>query len=210
MTRLAICVFTHHGRRDVLNESLTRVLTQLEAPALADVEVCLTDNASHDGTEALVAELKQSAGERLRYLRHDRDLGASRNLLSCVDLAQSDYCWILSSDDAIEDGGVARVLELISWADRAPGVVVGKANFDFTLTKLTGQGGTDFYPPEQRRTLQYGDTDSFLTDCGLLASVVSTLIVRRDSWLSALAELGGISFADTTLLPHLPTCRISQ
>ena len=82
--------------------------------------------------------------------------------------------------------------------------MVGKANFDFTLTQLTGQGGSDFYPSEQRRTLQYADADKFLADCGLLASLVSTLIVRRESWLSALAELGGTPYADTTIFPHLP------
>ena len=113
---LAICLFTHHGRRDVLAEGLTSVFAQIETAGLSNVEVCLTDNASNDGTEALVAELKQKHGERLRYLRHERDLGLSRNLLSCVELARSDYCWILTSDDVIEDGGIARVIQIIALA----------------------------------------------------------------------------------------------
>lgn len=204
-SRLAVCLFTHNGRRAVLAQALQSVFDQLADPALADVQVCVTDNASHDGTEELLAELALEHGERLRYLRHERNLGLSRNLLSCVELAQSEYCWILTSDDAIEAGGISRVLELIAIAEhRPPGVVVNKANFDFELTQLADQGGPHFYPPEQRRTIQYSDADRFINDCGLLTSLVSTLIVRRENWLQALAELGRDEFAETTIFPHLP------
>jgi len=201
---LAICLFTHNGRRDVLSQALASVFRQLRSPGLSGVEVCVTDNASGDGTESLMAELAREHGERLRYLRHDRDLGLSRNLLSCVELARSDYCWILTSDDAIESGGIARVLELIGLAQEPPGMVVNKANFDSRLVELASQGASDFHPPEQRRTIQYDDADRFISDCGLLTSLVSTLIVRRDSWLQAVAELGGVDFAASTIFPHLP------
>ena len=200
---MSICVFTHDGRKDVLAEGLAGIFQQLESGITADVRVCLTDNDSHDGTEELVAELKQLHGQRLRYLRHPHDLGSVGNLLSCVELADSDYCWILASDDVIEAGGIARVLELLDQAEEPPGVIVGKANFDFTMTHLTGQGGADFYPPEQRKTLRYTSTHEFLADCGLLASTVSTMIVHRESWLAALSELGGRRRAETTLFPHL-------
>jgi abequosyltransferase len=202
--RLAICLFTHNGRREVLSEALASVFQQLSAPGLSDVEVCVSDNASSDGTESLMAELAREHGERLRYLRHDRDLGLSRNLLACVELARSDYCWILTSDDAIESGGIARVLELIALARQPPGVVVNKANFDSRLVELASQGASDFHPPEQRRTIQYDEADQFISDCGLLTSLVSTLIVRRDNWLQAVAELGGVDYAATTIFPHLP------
>jgi glycosyltransferase involved in cell wall biosynthesis len=200
--RLAICVFTHDGRRDVLAQALASVFDQLDDRLAGHVEVCVTDNASNDGTERLITDLQHRHGERLRYVRHARDLGASLNLLSCVELARADYCWLLASDDVIEDGGIARVVALI--ADAPPGIVVGKANFDFALTGLADQGGEDFYPLEQRRTVRYGDLDRFLSECGLLASVVSTLVVRRASWRSELDGLGGRSFAATTLFPHLP------
>lgn len=202
--RLTICLFTHSGRRDVLRQALASVFQQLCGVELSGVEVCVTDNASSDGTERMMAELAREHGERLRYLRHDRDLGLSRNLLSCVELARSDYCWILTSDDAIESGGIARVLELIGLAQEPPGVVVNKANFDSRLVELASQGASDFHPPEQRRTIQYDDADRFISDCGLLTSLVSTLIVRRDSWLGAVAELGGVDFAASTIFPHLP------
>jgi glycosyltransferase involved in cell wall biosynthesis len=203
--RLTICMFTHNGRRDVLAYGLASVLSQLEAdPSLDDVEICLTDNASHDGTEQLLASLKATWGERLHYLRHERDLGLSPNLLSCVAMARSRYCWILTSDDALERGAIARVLELID-ATEPPGLIVGKANFDFTMAEPTGQGGPDFYPPQSRRTLRYEDADAFLEDCGMLASLVSTVIVRRESWQAAVEELGGPNeHARTTIFPHLP------
>jgi glycosyltransferase involved in cell wall biosynthesis len=204
-SRLAICLFTHDGRRDVLAQALSSVLTQISDRTCSDVEVCVTDNASNDGTEALLAELKRTHGERLRYVRHERNLGLSRNLLACVELARSEYCWILTSDDAIEHGGIARALDLIASAEHRPcGLVVNKANFDSELVELAGQGGSAFYPPEQRRTVQYADADRFISDCGLLTSLVSTLIVRRENWLAALAELGGEDFADSTIFPHLP------
>ncbi len=198
-------MFTHNGRRDVLAEGLDSVLSQLQADRrLDDVEICLTDNDSRDGTEQLVAALKAKWGERLRYLRHERDLGLSPNLLSCVAMARSRYCWILTSDDVLEQGAIARVLDLIE-ATAPPGLIVGKANFDFTMTEPTGQGGPDFYPPESRRTVRYDDADTFLEDCATLASLVSTVIVRREDWIAAVGELGGSTrHARSTIFPHLP------
>jgi glycosyltransferase involved in cell wall biosynthesis len=203
--RLAICMFTHNGRRDVLAQGLASVLSQFETDRrLDDVEVYLTDNASRDGTEQLVASLKDEWGDRLHYLRHERDLGLSPNLLSCVAMARSQYCWILTSDDMLEQGAIARVLELIE-AAVPPGVIVGKANFDFTMTEPTGQGGPDFYPAESRRTVRYDDASAFLEDCGTLASLVSTVIVKRDNWNAALRDLGGATrHARSTIFPHLP------
>jgi glycosyltransferase involved in cell wall biosynthesis len=188
----------------VLARALASIFDQLNEPLARQVEVCVTDNASEDGTERLIASLRAQHGERLRYLRHERDLGASRNLLSCIELARSDYCWALSSDDMVVDGSIARVLELIESAPAPPGVLVGKANFDLTLTRLSSQGGADFYPPEQHRTIRYADAEQFISDCGLLVTVVSTLVVRRDSWRSALAALGGDSLAEKTMFPHVP------
>ncbi|HTB71376.1 MAG TPA: glycosyltransferase family 2 protein [Solirubrobacteraceae bacterium] len=198
-------MFTHEGRREVLAQGLDSVISQIEADSqLKDVEICLTDNASHDGTEQLLAALKAEHDVQLRYRRHDHDLGLSSNLLSCVAMARGDYCWILTSDDTLEPGAIARVLELIA-ATRAPGVIVGKANFDFTMTEPTGQGGPDFYPPESRRTIRYDNGEDFLEDCGMLASLVSTVIVRRESWLAAVEDLGGAALhAQTTIFPHLP------
>jgi glycosyltransferase involved in cell wall biosynthesis len=203
-SRLAICMFTHDGRCAELREGLVSVLDQLAVGVPAAVEICVTDNASEDGTEEMIRELTRSRDVTIRYERHASDLGLSLNMLACVELSDSDYCWILTSDDVLEPGSIRRVLELLEQAGEPPGVVVGKANFSFDLKTLADQGGTAFYPPQHERTVIYDDAARFIADCGLHASLVSTLVVERNAWLDALAQLGGERYAQSTIFPHLP------
>ena len=45
--RLSICIPTHDGRREQLREAVESVLTQSKD----GVEICISDNASEDGTQ---------------------------------------------------------------------------------------------------------------------------------------------------------------
>jgi glycosyltransferase involved in cell wall biosynthesis len=78
----------------------------------SQVELLVSDNASSDGTQALVTAY-QSRGAAIGYIRNETNVGADRNILNCYEHASGRYVWILSDDDLIEPGTVKRVVSAL-------------------------------------------------------------------------------------------------
>jgi len=108
MPLLSICIPTYN-RAAFLPDTLDSVVSQWAD----DLEITVADNASTDGTQALVESYREKYGA-VRYFRWDSNQGADRNYLKCVELATARHCLILGSDDALAPGAIAelrRVLE---------------------------------------------------------------------------------------------------
>jgi abequosyltransferase len=113
---LSVCIPTHN-REECLRVALESVASQWRD----DLELTVADNASTDGTRALVETFRQRLGA-VRYFRWDENQGADRNYLKCVELATGEYCWILGSDDAVVDGAVDELQSLLS--ERRPTILL--------------------------------------------------------------------------------------
>jgi abequosyltransferase len=107
---LTIAIPTYNRAR-----SLERLLSILhkEMSGETRVELIVSDNASTDGTGALV-EGFQARGTAVRYIRNPENMGADRNILQCFDRALGRYVWIFSDDDLIAPGTVNRLLNSLS------------------------------------------------------------------------------------------------
>lgn len=114
--KLSICIPTHN-REELLRVALESVAAQWRD----ELELTVADNASTDGTGALVEAYRQRLGE-VRYFRWDDNQGADRNYLKSVELATGEYCWILGSDDAAVDGAVEDLQAVLS--ERRPTIVL--------------------------------------------------------------------------------------
>jgi len=67
----------------------------VQASDLVDtVEVCISDNASQDGTEDMLMQLQAGFPLSLRYYRFDNDCGV-HNFFNVVEMARAEYCWII-------------------------------------------------------------------------------------------------------------------
>lgn len=182
--RLAICIPVHHGRAAPLAELFERLEPQL--PADGTVEVCVSDNASRDGTRELVASMGRRLGKRVRYQRHETDKGLTANLLAAVELASADYCWLMGSDDVPASGSVARLLELLARNSGLSGLSLG-------ATRRAGAGlreqgaDVDIWPRGQadRRLRESGE---IAVACGLTQLALSASVVERKRWLAAVAS----------------------
>ena len=107
---LSICIPTYN-RAHLLGSALRALLPQVEALGGA-VEVVVSDNCSPDDTPA-VAKRAEEWGP-LRYHRHERNLGATKNILVlCNELARGEFAWVLGDDDLVRPGGVKRVLDAL-------------------------------------------------------------------------------------------------
>jgi abequosyltransferase len=63
-------------------------------------EICISDNASSDGTKECVQEYQKSYSF-INYARNNKNLGFDRNILKVVSMAKGKYVWIIGDDDKI-------------------------------------------------------------------------------------------------------------
>jgi glycosyltransferase involved in cell wall biosynthesis len=181
---ISICVPTHQGRRSTLVALLESVLGQASEVA-GQVEVCVSDNASTDGTADAVAEISRRAPCPVVYKRQSTDMGLAPNLLAAVELARGRYCWLLGSDDLLAEGALIRVNELLGRVPGATGYVVGAVHVDADRPSLRSRAlSRAFHPPGEETRLIEG-IDPIFDECGNAWCALSWSLVDRERWLGA-------------------------
>lgn len=104
MPELSVIVASFN-RRPILAETLARLEAQSKE---ADFEVIVVDNASDDGTDALVQSMIENSPLELRYIHNDFSGGLSRARNRAIALAQAPVCLLLNDDLWPDEGMVAR------------------------------------------------------------------------------------------------------
>jgi hypothetical protein len=105
---VSVCIPAFNAAHQ-LAESLGSALRQ----TYANLDILVFDNASADDTESTVRKLA-GGDARVRYLRHDANVGMPRNFNACIERATGDYVKFLCADDALEPGCVERMVEVMS------------------------------------------------------------------------------------------------
>ncbi len=95
------------NRAAMLRQAMQSALAQ----KFADFELVVSDNASSDGTQQVIAGF---ADERIRVLRQTTNIGLFANVNACIDAARGAYILILSDDDAIPDDALQLYLGLLA------------------------------------------------------------------------------------------------
>jgi glycosyltransferase involved in cell wall biosynthesis len=200
LPELSICIPTHHGRATELGVALDGILAELSGhDSLAGrVEVCISDNASADGTEALIRQRQERTPGVIAYRRNAENLGVGRNFLQVVELARGRWVWLLGSDDAIEPGAVRALLDRLATHPEVAGASVGRRFYEPDLRRPAVAVDTE-PPPIADPTVLAGDR--LLDALGLYAMYMSTQIVRRSEWVAARARLGDETLVGS-LYPH--------
>lgn len=99
------------------------------AQTYAPIEVVVSDNASSDGTDNILANYE--GHERIRFVRHQANIGPVKNWLSAVRASRGELIKMNWSDDWIEPSVVALLVEAMDWGRGADFAVCG-----YTMHKL--------------------------------------------------------------------------
>lgn len=103
--------------------TLRRALASALAQSYSPLEVVISDNSSHDGTEELcIAAAVQDA--RVRYLRQERNRGSTANFNELFEACRGDYVLMLADDDWLDPDYVAACLAVLR-ADEHTALVGG-------------------------------------------------------------------------------------
>ena len=93
------------------------------AQSHTNLRVVIVDDASTDDTPAICAEL-MSKDPRVEVVRHATNRGHIRTYNECIDLAHDDYMLLLSADDYLLPGALARAVAVLD-AEPHVGLVHG-------------------------------------------------------------------------------------
>ena len=102
---------------------LPRALGTVLGQASVDVDVILIDDASPDGSASVVRELA-AADDRVRPILHETNRGHIATYNEGLGMATGEYVVLLSADDALPPGALARATALME-AEPSVGMVYG-------------------------------------------------------------------------------------
>jgi abequosyltransferase len=104
---LSICIPTHN-RGSFLKETLESITPQYND----SIEIVILDSASTDNTRDVALEY-HTKFPGINYCYKDEKMGIDVDMAKTVELAKGEYCWLMSSDDAITPNAIEILFEEI-------------------------------------------------------------------------------------------------
>jgi abequosyltransferase len=178
--KLSICIPTYN-REKFLESTLSNIVPQLKP----GVEIVIMDGASTDNTQFIIEKWKALC-PAIKFFRGERNGGVDSDLAACIEHAEGEYCWLMSSDDFFAKEALTSVMEEIASSDL--GVLIGcRIDCSTEMKPLMFQSwipgaGTvavfSFSKPAD--FIAYFDK---IKSIGALFSYIPCIVVHRNSWL---------------------------
>lgn len=200
--KLSICIPTHHGRMTQLNELLDGLVDDIISHQLEDtVQICISDNASLDGTEMLVERFRATHPGLIKYQRQEVNIGI-RNFLAVIEMADAEYCWLMGSDDAVVPSCTLRIVKFLSTSPGIPGVTVNKLNFNGSLGKLIGGDHDQAMPADANQSRNIQGKREIIENLFIAFSFISSHIFRKKCWDDVITTQGTEFVLGFKYFPH--------
>lgn len=177
MPLASVCIPTHNYAR-----FLPRAIESVLGQSHHDLELIVLDDASTDDTAA-VAE-RFAGDERLRYQRHEKNIGLFANFNRCLEVASGEFVKVLCADDWLHSRSLEDALEALC-ADPRAGLATSPGWHADADGNVIGMVRAPFGPAP--RTVSGHEAIAAHADWGNVAGMPSHVLLRRD----AIAAVGG-------------------
>ena len=177
---------------------LRQALDSILAQTFTDFELIISDNASTDATRAICAEYA-ARDPRLRYVRNERNMGASYNYNRVTELSVGKYIRHAAYDDILAPTNIERCVEIMEADD-------GIALCYPQMSRIDEEGRiidtfTDSLNlPEEDPVVRWSRFHTLCNDCSMCDPVFGLF---RGSVLNATPVLGRFAAADIILLAEV-------
>jgi glycosyltransferase involved in cell wall biosynthesis len=122
---LSICIPTFNNPGGI-REALTSITRQAAGANLLDkIEVCVRDNSENTHTEEVINTFKHSP-LKIAYTRNEENVGYDRNVDRVLNMANGDFCWLLSDNEPLLETAVAAVVEAVLKNSDAGHIVIAE------------------------------------------------------------------------------------
>ncbi|GGY15854.1 hypothetical protein GCM10008098_03700 [Rhodanobacter panaciterrae] len=175
---LSICIPTLN-RAAFIGETLDSIVSQLES----GVEIVIVDGGSKDDTEVVVMRYVERHS-CIRYIRRGEDVIASntgfdRDCSYAVEISAGTHCWLMTDDDVLRAGAVARVLSQIRAGHDI--AILSCEVRDLQLREVLVVSRPGF---KHDRVFTAAEWDDFFCSVVVHLTFVGAVIVRRSLWLA--------------------------
>lgn len=169
------------NRAALLRDCILSALAQ----TYRNIEVLVSDNASTDGTAAMLGAI---ADKRLRVVRNMENIGMVRNFARCVEEARGDYLVLIADDNLLDPAFLEKCVALVR---QEPGLPIVLSLYDVHVLDEFGARERRRVPAVASRKLSTGiwDGKEILEEylggklsSQLLSSIIRTDILRRNGY----------------------------
>ena len=198
--RISVCI-PAYNRPAELRELLESIATQDCAPH--EVVICEDNSPQRADIAAVVAEMQDGLGGRIRYFENAENLGYDGNYREFIRRATGDYCLVMGNDDVLAPGALATVADVVR---RTPDVGVILRSLAYFRGEPARYHTISRYYPDELRFPPGLDT---VTQFYRRAGFVSGLVFRReDALASATSRYDGLVYYQmyvvASILRHRP------
>ena len=181
--KLSICIPTLN-RGNYIGETLESIIQQLEH----GVEIVIVDGGSTDNTEQIVTQYQASFPD-IRYVRINEsekspsNEGFDRDCNHAVELANGEYCWLMTDDDLLVPGAIRKIFNEIGKGYAIIVASVRVLNKDFSEVLIPRR-------PDVKQDIIFepNELNKFAVIAGQALTFVGAVIVKKQFWLSRRRE----------------------
>lgn len=173
LTKLSICIATFK-RGEFIGETLDSILSQIEQ----GVEIVVVDGASPDNTSEVMAKYV-AAHPQIRYFRESENSGVDADFDKAVGYAIGEFCWLMTDDDLLCPGAVAKVLSSLGGQEDL--LIVNAEVRSVDLSELFERRRLVF---DVDKVYCLADREAFFVETAAYLSFIGCVVIRRTFWLA--------------------------
>jgi glycosyltransferase involved in cell wall biosynthesis len=184
------------------------ILAQTEAQdGGSGVELIFVDDASPDGSAAVLRRLQAAHPAQVRVLSHQQNQGVSAARNTLLDAARGDYLWFIDPDDLLAPGAITALKEIITAQapDQAPDAILCDFRSFEDSSGLAKHAHYQHIASFDGPSKQLCRDPSQLIEGWLSSGQLHpwSKIIRRSCWPTALRFPVGRVFEDLAVMPRL-------
>ncbi|MDH1289691.1 glycosyltransferase family 2 protein [Comamonas terrigena] len=181
MTPLLTIAIPTYNRVDCLRVLIERIIGELEK--ISDwesfVELVVVDNASTDGTNDYLADLKMRIS--CVVYRNAENLGMDGNFVRCFEVATGRWLWLCSDDDLPMVGAISLILDTLRGPNANCGLI-------YLPTRFHAGSLAENRERVEPQLLRVEGAHQFAARVNGLFTFITCIIANRQAFLAAVPE----------------------
>lgn len=203
---LSICIPTYN--RGYYLENCLESIRKSLSDVVANVEICVSDNASTDNTQKVASLASKSMP--IKYHCNDLNVGMARNFLQVISMASGDYVWLIGDDDLLMPAGIENVLNLLEAHQNIDFFYVNANHLNVThLNQFPHPFNTSNLPTSMERfskaskpcAMEFFDLVSPSISFDFLGGMFLS-VFRREKWMRSTHVLDPVALASSETFSH--------
>lgn len=124
---LSICIPTYQ-RKKFLKRLLDQLITILK-PYSEEIEICVSDNHSTDGTYELLKNYKKKYAF-IKINKNKKNEGVDKNIFKVLSMGSGKYLWLVPDDDVVIKSGMEKLIKELKKGEYGAALVAaGRKDF---------------------------------------------------------------------------------